>query len=45
VPKNFTLHKSILFKYLGTINKTKQKEIFGIFCEEIGCKNKDEQSQ
>ena len=37
VPKNFTLHKSILFKYLGTINNIKQQEIFTIFCEEIGC--------
>lgn len=37
VPKNFTLHKSILFKYLATIKDTKQKEIFEIFCKEIGC--------
>ena len=37
VPKNFTLHKSILFKYLGTLNIEKQKEIFKIFCEKIGC--------
>ncbi|CAM3609561.1 type II toxin-antitoxin system PemK/MazF family toxin [Arcobacter aquimarinus] len=37
VPKNFTLHKSILFKYLGTINAEKQKKIFKIFCEKIGC--------
>lgn len=38
VPKNFTLHKSILFKYLGTLSGLKQKEIFKIFCETIGCK-------
>ncbi|MEA3383323.1 MAG: type II toxin-antitoxin system PemK/MazF family toxin [Campylobacterota bacterium] len=37
VPKNFTLHKSILFKYLGTLKNIKQKEIFKVFCEEIGC--------
>lgn len=37
VPKNFTLHKSILFKYLGTLKKIKQKEIFKVFCKEIGC--------
>ena len=37
VPKNFTLHKSILFKYLATLNKTKQKSIFEMFCQEIGC--------
>ncbi|MCT7550956.1 type II toxin-antitoxin system PemK/MazF family toxin [Aliarcobacter butzleri] len=39
VPKNFTLHKSILFKYLGKLNDEKQKEIFKIFCEKIGCNN------
>lgn len=38
VPKNFTLHKSILFKYLATLNETKQKSIFEIFCQQIGCK-------
>ena len=37
VPKNFTLHKSILFKYLGRLKKEKQQEIFRAFCEEIGC--------
>ncbi len=37
VPKNFTLHKSILFKYLATLNTTKQKFIFEMFCQKIGC--------
>lgn len=37
VPKNFTLHNSILFKYLGTLKMEKQKEIFKIFCQQIGC--------
>lgn len=37
VPKNFTLHKSILFKYLGTLNERKQKEVFEKFCKEMGC--------
>ncbi len=40
VPKNFTLHNSILFKYIATINKEKQEEIFKIFCTKIGCSNK-----
>ena len=30
VPKNFTLHKSILFKYIATINSAKLSEIFNI---------------
>ncbi len=37
VPKNFTLHKSILFKYLATLSEEKQKSIFGMFCQKIGC--------
>jgi len=37
VPKNFTLHKSILIKYLGKLSKNKQDEIFNIFCKELGC--------
>jgi hypothetical protein len=37
VPKNFTLHKSILIKYLATIKKEKLFEIKKIFCEEIDC--------
>ncbi len=37
VPKNFTLHKTILFKYLGTIKEKKLSEIFELFCREIGC--------
>ncbi|MFP4487642.1 MAG: type II toxin-antitoxin system PemK/MazF family toxin [Campylobacterales bacterium] len=37
VPKNFTLHRSILFKCLGTLDELKQKEIFDTFCKTIGC--------
>ena len=37
VPKNFTLHKSILFKYLATLHEAKQKSIFEVFCQKIGC--------
>ena len=33
VPKNFTLHKSILIKYLATIKEEKLFEIKKIFCE------------
>ncbi|MEA2092198.1 MAG: type II toxin-antitoxin system PemK/MazF family toxin [Campylobacterota bacterium] len=39
VPKNFTLHNSILFKYIATINDDKLKSIFNTFCDEIGCNN------
>lgn len=37
VPKNFTLHSSILFKYLGTLNQKKQEDIYKIFCQKMGC--------
>ncbi len=37
VPKNFTLHKSILFKYLANVKQEKLKTIFILFCKEIGC--------
>ncbi|RLA05991.1 MAG: growth inhibitor PemK [Gammaproteobacteria bacterium] len=37
VPKNFTLHKSILFKYLATIHNDKLKTIFDLFCKKLGC--------
>ena len=37
VPKNFTLHKSILFKYIATIKSDKLEEIFEVFCQQIGC--------
>ncbi len=37
VPKNFTLHKSIMFKYIAKIKEKKLQEIFKIFCQEIGC--------
>jgi len=26
------------YKYIATINQEKQKEIFNIFCQRIGCK-------
>jgi len=37
VPKNFTLHNSILFKYVGTLSMEKQQQVFKIFCSKIGC--------
>ena len=37
IPKNFTLHKSILFKYLATINKNLLSKVYKLFCKEIGC--------
>jgi len=40
VPKNFTLHKSILFKYIATVKEEKLFEIFNIFCIKIGCNEK-----
>ena len=38
VPKNFTLHKQILYKYIGEISNVKALEIYDIFCNSIGCK-------
>ena len=38
VPKNFTLHKNTLTKYIGKISKEKAAEIYDIFCKNIGCK-------
>ena len=37
VPKNFTLHESILFKYIATINKDKFNEITTEFCKQLDC--------
>jgi len=37
VPKNFTLHKSIMIKKLGTVSKEKMKTIYQVFCRQIGC--------
>ena len=37
VPKNFTIHKSILFKKLGSVNSQKMDSIYQVFCKEIGC--------
>ncbi len=37
VPKNFTLHNSILFKYIANVKQEKLETIFVLFCSEIGC--------
>lgn len=37
VPKNFTLHKTILIKKIGKVNKALLNTIFRQFCDEIGC--------
>ena len=37
LPKNFTLHKSVLSKYLGKINNGLFTNIFKQFCNELGC--------
>ena len=37
VPKNFTIHKSILFKYIATLKDSKFKEIYNIFCRKMEC--------
>ncbi len=37
VPKNFTLHKSILIKKIATINDNKFQEVVDIFCHKINC--------
>jgi len=37
IPKNFTLHKSILGRYVGKIQKNTMDKIFIEFCKEIGC--------
>ncbi len=36
-PKNFTLHKSILHKYITTINQNLFNSIYEKFCITIGC--------
>ena len=36
-PKNFTIHKSILIKYIGKINIEKYSCIMKSFCKELGC--------
>ncbi len=41
VPKNFTLHKSIMIKKLGTVSKEKMNIVYEVFCSEIGCNNKN----
>jgi len=37
IPKNFTLHKQILHKYIGEISNIKALEIYNIFCNSLGC--------
>ena len=37
IPKNFTLHKSILIKYIASVKQNKLKIIFNNFCNKIGC--------
>ena len=37
VPKNFTLHKTTLIKYIGKINNNKLNSIFNNFCKDLGC--------
>ena len=37
VPKNFTLHNSIMIKKLGTVRKEKMEMVYKVFCRQIGC--------
>lgn len=37
IPKNFTLHKNIMLKYIGEVSNKKAVEIYEIFCKNIGC--------
>jgi mRNA interferase MazF len=37
IPKNFTIHRDLLFKKIATVNDKKTSEIFNHFCIEIGC--------
>ncbi len=37
VPKNFTLHKSILFKYIATLKDDKFKQVYANFCKKLEC--------
>ena len=38
LPKNFTLHKSVLTKYLGEIENSLLTKIFERFCNALGCR-------
>jgi len=40
IPKNFTLHRSILFKYIASVKKEIILAVFKSFCSEIGCDNR-----
>jgi len=35
IPKNFTLHKSLLVKYIGKLQENKFKIIFDNFCKNL----------
>lgn len=37
VPKNFTLHKTLLSKYIAKIDKKIAEDIYSLFCQELGC--------
>lgn len=37
-PKSFTLHQSVLIKHIATVAQEKQRDVFSMFCEQIGCK-------
>jgi len=39
IPKNFTIHRNLLKKYLGKINFQKMEEIKKTFCKEMECSN------
>ena len=39
IPKNFTLNKDILIKYVGKIFNKKLEIIYNQFCNDMGCKN------
>ena len=37
IPKNFTIHKSTLIKYIGKISDDKLNIVFKTFCKDLGC--------
>jgi len=37
IPKNFTLHQSILFKYIATLKIDQLNTIFAAFGKELEC--------
>jgi mRNA interferase MazF len=40
IPKNFTLHQSILTKYLAQVNLTVLSQAIDRLCNELGCQDK-----